>query len=624
MTQTVSGALPSLGARGAAVTSSPFRTDGYLPIEQYAAIGDGRAVALVGSDGAIDWLCLPQLDSPSIFGALLDPERGGRFELRPSIPFSVSRRYLPRTNVLETSFRTDQGEIRLLDALTIDKSQTAPWRELVRRVEGVSGAVPIGWRFEPRFGYGERSARFERRGSMLLARDGELQLGFRAWDSGEPEVGDGAVVGECVLAAGERAMLAMLAAEDEPLVVPERRAVQRRLRETAGVWRSWVSRHSYKGAWVDAVERSLLLIKLLADGRRGAIAAAATSSLPEVIGGDRNYDYRFGWVRDLCFTLNALIAVGMEELTQAAVNWVLTATRRTHPRIDPVYTLGGEVVRSKSRLSLRGYRDAAPVHLGNDAGSQLQLGGFGDLIETMAGFAADGHILPLKTGERLADMADLLARLWRTEDAGLWELGDRAHYGTSKLGCWTAFERLLELVERGEVPARHLESWRRERDAVRRFIEQHLFSAERNTYLFKVGSESLDCGMLLAARRDFGDPARIVGTIEAVRSELRAEGPLLYRYSGMQDEENAFLACSFWMVEALAHTGQLDRAAEQMDAAVSLANDVGLYSEQMEPGARAMRGNFPQTLTHLALIRAADAVEHAAHPSAKTRRHARR
>lgn len=604
---TAESAAPTPGF--SATTSPTPRTDGYLALEDYAVIGDGRSLALVGCDGSIDWLCLPDLDSPSVFGALLDPRRGGRFEICPSVPFTSSRRYLDRTNILETTFHTEHGEVRLLDAMTIDKSQPAPWRELVRSVEAVSGTVPIRWVCEPRFGYGQRPARFQRHDITLLARDQRLQVGLSTWDAGEPRVCDGAVVGQLQLRSGQRATLALLATEDAPLPVPRRDALQRRLNDTEEVWRSWVSRHSYDGPWRGALERSLLAIRLLTDRRTGAIAAAGTTSLPEVIGGERNYDYRFGWVRDLCFTLDALIAVGMEQLTESAVTWLLAATRHTHPRVDPVYGLAGRVVRSQSQLPLPGYRHTGPVHVGNNAGSQLQLGGFGDLIETIATYVDTGHILPLSTGERLADVGDLLSRIWRNQDSGLWELGQEAHYGTSKLGCWIAFERLLHLVQHGQVPPRHLSLWKRERDEVRLFIERNLFGREKNSYLFKAGSEELDCGLLLAARRGFGGRSQITGTIDAIWSELQAAGPLFYRYSGMQDEENAFLACSFWMVEAMAIAGRTDEAAAVMDAVVALANDVGLYSEEMEPGTHAMRGNFPQALTHLALISAAHTLE---------------
>jgi GH15 family glucan-1,4-alpha-glucosidase len=402
-------------------------------------------------------------------------------------------------------------------------------------------------------------------------------------------------------------MLALIAGDEAAVPSPERIDVERRLEATVELWRGWVQRTSYDGPWKEAVERSLLTIRLLADGRSGAIAAAGTTSLPEAIGAERNYDYRFGWVRDLSFTADALLRVGMRELAHASVMWLLGAVAHTHPRVDPVYALTGDVVRSQHAIELAGYRGTSPVHVGNQAGSQLQLGGFGDLNETIWRYVDQGHVLSPSVGERLADSADLLCAIWRNEDAGLWELGDNAHYATSKIGCWTALERLLDLVRSEQVPARHVDRWRTERDRMRDFIVTRLWSESRRSYVMKAGSDMLDCGVLLAARRGFDDPRgpRMTATIDAINSELRAEGPLFYRYSGMREEENAFLACSFWMVEALALAGRSDEAAEIMDAMVSLSNDVGLYTEEMEPGSHAMRGNFPQALTHLALINAA-------------------
>jgi GH15 family glucan-1,4-alpha-glucosidase len=251
------------------------------------------------------------------------------------------------------------------------------------------------------------------------------------------------------------------------------------------------------------------------------------------------------------------------------------------------------------------------VRIGNDAGRQLQLGGFGDLIETVCHYVRHGHLLAPSLGERVADQADLLAALWRQADAGIWELNDYGQYATSKLSCWVAFERVLELVDRGQVPPRHASRWCAERDAVAAFIERELWSERERSYRMRSDSEMLDCGMLLAARRGYADPAgeRMAGTVDALRRELHAGGPLLYRYSGMQEQENAFLACSFWLVEVLALGGRRDDAAAMMDEMVKLANDVGLFSEEMEPGSHAMRGNFPQALTHLALIHAARAFE---------------
>ena len=586
------------------------RIGGYFPIEEYAAIGDGRAFALVGSDGSMDWLCLPSIDSPSVLAALLDVPRGGRFELRPAVPFTSERRYVERSNVLETTFVTDAGSLRITDAFTIDPGQEFPWRELTRRVEGLTGSVPVQWRLEPRFDYGRHAADFSLEDGSAVARHGALQLAIQSFDSGAPEIAEGTVTGAFELAQGQRTMLAVHVSEGQLLPLSRRPEIERRLDQTAAVWRNRVAHHDYDGPWREAVERSLLAIGLLTDRRTGAIAAAGTTSLPEALGSERNYDYRFGWVRDLSFTLEALLSVGMEELAHKSLTWLLQATAHTHPRINPVYALNGEVVRDQRKLPLAGYRGTAPVHVGNKAGSQLQLGGFGDLLETVCQYVRHGHLLAPSLGERIADSADLLSVLWRQADAGLWELGDYAQYATSKLSCWVAFDRVLELVQRGQVPPRHRARWCAARDDIRAFIEREFWSARERSYLMRSGSEDLDCGFLLAARRGYLDPAdeRVSGTLEAVQRELAAGGPLLYRYSGMREQENAFLACSFWLVEALALSGRREEGAEVMDAMVSLANAVGLYSEQMEPTSHAMRGNFPQALTHLALIHAARAV----------------
>ncbi|HET8977013.1 MAG TPA: glycoside hydrolase family 15 protein [Solirubrobacteraceae bacterium] len=584
--------------------------DGYLPIGDYGAIGDGRTLALVGRDGSIDWMCLPDLDSPSVFGAIINPLSGGRFVVQPSVPFEAERRYLERTNVLETTFTTAEGTVRVTDTLTLDPSQVAPWRELVRRVEGVSGSVPVTWRFEPSYEFGQKELTFMRFHGALVARIGELQLGLQAWDAGAAE---DMRSGEFTCAEDDTALLVMTATDKAPLSLPRREAIERRLDATPEVWRGWVARHSYDGQWRAAVERSLLAIRLLADGRTGAIAAAGTNSLPEVVGGSGNYDYRFGWVRDASFTLDALLAVGMEELAHNSMTWLLKAVRSTHPRVDPLYGLNGDVIRSQSTLPVPGYRWTTPVHLGNKAGSQLQLGGFGDLLETLYLYVCHGHVLTPAIGERLADNVDLLCRIWRTEDAGLWELPQNAHYATSKIGCWSAIERLLDLVDRGQVPARHVDRWRAEREAIAAFIEQELWSEDKRSYLMKAGSDALDCGVLLAGRRGYADPKgeRFNATIDAIRRELGGPGPLVYRYSGTQDKENCFLACSFWVVEALALAGRVDEARPMMEELIDLGSDLGLYSEEMTPKSHEMRGNIPQALTHLSLINAAVAVERA-------------
>jgi GH15 family glucan-1,4-alpha-glucosidase len=577
-----------------------LREDGYLPIEDYAAIGDGRTLALVGADGSIDWMCLPELDAASGFATLLDPARGGSFSLCPAVPFRVQRQYLEGTNILETTFITDQGTVKVTDAVTLDSSLNAPWRELVRQVEALDGEVPMRWSCAPTFDYGSRPAHWEQRGEVLLARDGSLQLGLMSWDAGTVTVEGGTARGQFSARADAPALIALLAVRDRSLPVPARHAVERRLKETSTVWRSWSSRMRYDGPHAGAVERSLLALRLLADGRSGAIAAAGTTSLPEVIGGKRNYDYRYAWVRDLSFTVDALLRVGIEELAQQSIGWMLDAVANTAPRVDPVYSLTGEVVRSQTELDLAGYRHTRPVNLGNSAGAQLQLGGAGDLIETIWQVARKGAILSPHTAELVADIADQLCQIWRHDDAGLWELSQQAQYMTSKLSCWVAFDRVLDLAQEGQIPARHPERWTVARDEVAEYIETALWSEQRGSYRFKAGSDELDCGVLLGARRGY-----FARGSERLSNTLDAGGGLLYRYSGMRDEENAFLACSFWMVEALVHAERQPEARTLLDRLMGRLNDVGLLSEEMDPHTGAMRGNFPQALSHLALINSA-------------------
>jgi GH15 family glucan-1,4-alpha-glucosidase len=584
----------------------PGRRDGFLDIGDYAAIGDGRTLALVGRDGSIDWMCLPDLDSPATFAALLSPREGGSFSLAPDAPYRVKRRYVERSNVLETVFETDAGAVRVIDALTTDPTVPMPWRELVRQVEGVSGTVAMRWRWDPRPQFGRAEVEWGTHQEAAVGRCGELSLALRAWEAGADDTGR---AGRFEISAGARSLLVMTAAAGKPLPLPGRDEVERRLGDTVGLWQRWVGRQTYEGTYRAAVERSLLALGLLADRRSGAMVAAGTTSLPEVLGGKRNYDYRLGWVRDAAFSLDALMSTGMQELTHQVVSWLLGAVGATRPRVNPVYALDGSAVRSQHSLPVPGYRLTRPVHIGNQAGSQLQLGGWGDLLETICIYVGRGHVLDRESGERLGDALDLLARIWRQEDSGLWEISPAA-YGTSKVSVWTAFDRGIDLAAAGQLPTRHVDHWRRERDAVREYIEAHLWSPERGSYLQKAGSDALDCGMLLLSRRRYADPAgeQMRHTIDAIRGELTAEGPLLYRYSGMGDEENAFIACSFWMVEALALAGRRDEAVAMMDELVDIGNDVGLLSEEIVPGERALRGNLPQALSHLSLINAAVAL----------------
>lgn len=361
---------------------SPRREDGYAPIGDYAAIGDGRTVALVARDGAIDWWCLPDLDSASVFGALLDQERGGSFRLAPTLPFNAKRRYLPGTNVLETTFHTERGSVRITDALTLPLAGLSPTRELTRRIDGLAGSVPMSWSADPRFDYATAKTHFERRGPVAVASSGAQALAFYSWSAGEPRIEENSIGSSFEVDEGERALLVAGVADGEPLVFPSRAEAEERLRMTTAYWREWSANRQYEGRWRDAVIRSALALKLLIYAPSGAMAAAATTSLPEALGEGRNWDYRFSWIRDASASLDALLSVGCPHEGDAFFWWALHASQLTHPRLEVLYRLNGRTNDHESELALAGYRDSRPVRMGNGAASQTQLDVYGHLLQT--------------------------------------------------------------------------------------------------------------------------------------------------------------------------------------------------------------------------------------------------
>ena len=587
------------------------RQDGYAPIRSYGALGDGRTVALVAADGSIDFLSLPALHAPTTFAALLDPERGGRFALEPEHGYEVDRRYVPRTNVLETTFRTANGTVRVTDALNLHGGGLLPWVELARRVEGLAGQVPLRYSIEPRFDWGRTEPRIMRRREVPVAEGDGLQLGVHVWEGGTPQIDDAAIHGRFVARAGSRALLALCCTHQAPIPVPERKDVERRLTETVDVWRRWLRSWAYDGPWDEQVARSALALKLLVYAPKGAIAAAPTTSLPERIGGDKNYDYRYSWVRDSAFTLDAMMRLGLPEQVHESFSCLLDAVRTTAPDLRPFYSLEGEPARRCDELPLRGYRDSRPVRYGNAAADQLQLGPWGDLIETSELYVRHGNVLDHSSAELLADCVDRLCLIWSDPDSGMWELDEHRHYTASKLAVWMAFDRSLRLAEEGQLPARHAERWRTERERVRAYVDEQCWSDALGAYAeYGAAGGTLDASVLRATRMGWArvSPERVDRTIAAIRDHLGAGGPLLYRRTESVGQEGAFLACSFWLVEALARRGRVDEAAETMAQALALANDLGLFPEEIDPASHEFLGNFPQGLSHLALINAAGAV----------------
>ena len=590
---------------------------GYAPIREYAAIGDGRTVALVALDGSIDWLPLPDLDSPSVFAAILDAGKGGRFALEPEVPYTATRRFLPETNLLETTFVTSDGQVRVVDGLLFAGRGLAPLRELVRFVEGVSGSVPIRWSVEPRFGYASKPTRIRARDGFAGASAGADAVAIRCFDAGDPTIDRDLVHGRFETRAGSTSMIVLSVARGEPLVFPGREETLARLDETRDGWERWVGSMTYDGPFRDAVLRSGLALKLLVFAPSAAIAGAATTSLPEEIGGERNWDYRYSWVRDSAFTLDAFLTLGYPDEARAYFWWLMSASQITKPRLQVLYQLNGDPRANERILDLEGYEGSRPVRAGNAAAEQIQLDIYGALFECVWLYVNGGNSLDRDVGARLARMADLVAEIWRSADSGIWEVRSAPrHFTQSKMMCWVALDRAISLGASSHIPADHARRWIEERDAIRAFVEERCWSDGLNSYVRSADSQDLDASLLLASLLGYAEPTapRMTATIEALDRELR-DGAFVDRYSGedgVAGEEGAFLACSFWFVDALARADRLGEAKELMEELVELANDVGLYAEEADPADAAFLGNIPQALPHLALIGAADSIREAA------------
>lgn len=574
-------------------------------LETYAPIGDGRTVALIGLDGSVDWLPLPDLTSIPVFARLLDDETGGCLELAPADAYRTERRYVPDTNVLETTFTTDRGSVRITDAMVSGVAGRMPWAELARRIDGIEGEVPMRWRVHPGTSLRTASPWIERTEHGDVIRSGKTAVVVVGFEHGpaEPDP-DGTtgpeLIGAFTTATGSRHLIALAATHDEPLHLPDPRKVDIGIDRTIDSWRHWSDVFSYEGPWAERVQRSALALKLLIFSPTGAIAAAATTSLPENPEGGKNWDYRHAWVRDLAYTAHALVRFGLREETHAALSWMLRTIREHGPELHVMYTLGGELVPDAQEYHVPGWRGISPVVTGNPAREQLQLGVYGDLMAICRTYVDAGNVLDIGTARMLVGIADRTCDLWRNPDSGMWELPEERHYTSSKMGCWKALDDAVALAEIGALPG-SAGRWRAERDRIRLWIEENCWSEERGAYVFFAGGDQLDASVLLHAPTGFDRGERMSSTIDALTAELGA-GALMYRYSGVAAEEKTFVACAFWRAEALACVGRHDEAVALMDELVGMANDVGIYAEMIDPDDGSAWGNTPQALSHLAFL----------------------
>jgi GH15 family glucan-1,4-alpha-glucosidase len=585
-------------------------------IQDYAVIGDGRSAALVARDGGIDWLCWPRFDRPPVFGRLLDA-RGGSWTIAPAESARAERRYLPDTNVLETRFETSTGVVRLTDFMPAaseeDKGRILwPEHELIRHVECEQGEVEVRIEFDPCPDFGRAAVRLRDAGPLGLRLEmGAALLALRGDVPLSPAV-DGGAMGQARIKAGNAISFSLAYAGDGPAVLaPLGDLVQRKLHLTVAWWRQWSARASYVGPFRDHVVRSALALKLLTFAPSGAIVAAPTTSLPERVGGDRNWDYRFCWLRDASFTARALFGLGYQDEAEAFVSWLLHATRLSRPELRVLYDVFGENPGDeRERPDLDGYAGSRPVRIGNAARDQVQLDVYGEVIEAVAHFVRHGGRLDRETQQMLRHFGRYVCRHWAEPDQGIWEPREEPrHHTHSRLMCWVALDRLIELHERGHCHGLPQAELARQRELIRRDIEERAWNPRLDSYTQELGGDSIDATALLLAVHGF-EPAsssRMRQTYERVRERLSPGPGLVFRNEHhLGDTEGAFGMCGFWAVEFLARGGgTVELARDAFAQCAAYANDLGLFAEEIDPASGDALGNFPQGFTHVGLINAA-------------------
>jgi GH15 family glucan-1,4-alpha-glucosidase len=600
----------------------------YQPIENYGIIGNMRTVALVGMNGSIDWYCYPHFDSPSVFGAILDDNKGGRFQICP-IGEGVRHKqlYLPSTNILVTRFLMADGIAELEDFMPVGLPPDSPWyRHLYRRIRCVRGAVRIALNCRPAFDYGRQRHETVLNPNGVVFSSTNLSIGLSGVIALQRD-GDSGVAAEFELNEGQSRVFILRAHEPTDCLpcAPTDPEAEELFQISVKYWRKWLSACTYRGRWREQVQRSALALKLLTFEPTGAIVAAPTTSLPEVIGGTRNWDYRYTWARDAAFTVYGFLRLGFTEEAAGFINWIYNyASRHFHPTIPvrPLLTIDGECeIPEQSLDHWEGYRKSGPVRIGNAASSQFQADVYGELMDSL--YLYNKYVSPISYDMwvRIRRRLDWICENWQRPDTGIWEMRNREdHFVYSKVMNWVALDRGARLADKRALPSSR-EKWIQERDRIYEEVMNRGWNAKRGAFTQAYGSDDLDSSLLIMPLVFFMAPndPRMLRTIDAILERPRCGGlvsdSLVYRYppqpriDGLPGEEGTFNMCSFWLVEALTRAGQtipekLDQARLLFERMLGYANHLGLYAEQTGPEGEAL-GNFPQAFTHLALISAA-------------------
>ena len=582
----------------------------YKPIGDYGIIGNMLSAALIGVDGSIDWCCLPRFDSPSVFAALLDDEKGGKFHIRPQMPFRSQQAYLPDSNVLQTTFQTETGSVRLTDFIPCyqdSQHRLIQFNEIHRLVECAEGHVATEVIFEPRLDYARGDTQLSASKYGVSAKGGAVTLTI---SSVTPFAMDaGSAISRFTLRRGEKVEFVLRYGSDQPLS-PGRCRSSGKLERTLAYWQRQAGGCLYSGLWREAIVRSYLALHLLVYSPTGAILAAPTTSLPERIGGERNWDYRFTWLRDASLTLNAFFHLGHTEEAVGFMNWLLKVCSKCGVEAQILYDIDFQHPLDEQVLDhLKGYRDSRPVRIGNDAHKQRQLDVFGEILEAAHNYLNVGGYITRRTWETLESFVNAACENWQQPDSGIWEVrGGPYHFVHSKLMCWVAVDRGIRIAEKSGY-TKNLGYWQETAQDIRDDILARGWNSGRQAFTQHYDTTALDASNLLMPLFGFlpASDDRVRFTIERTVEDLGWDG-LLRRYrtdetdDGLAGSEGAFLMCSFWLARNLLRLGRLDEAKALYERLLSHSNHLGLFSEMVDATSGEALGNFPQAFTHLAVI----------------------
>ena len=601
---------------------------GFQPIENYGVIGNMQSVALVSIQGSIDFLCFPNFDSPSVFAALLDPERGGSFRLTPaSDGMRIKQLYLPDTNILLTRFLSESGVAELTDFMPmVESKDKQPYgHHILRMLRVIKGQVKFEMRCAPRFNYARSVHQaHEDQGGICFMPEATECPSMALHASFPMQLDGNDAVASFTLNAGETAMVAFGEVDEEEKTGSaslDEANVNQHFEETAHYWRRWISHSNYVGRWREMVNRSALILKLMCSAKHGSLIAAPTFGLPEQVGGERNWDYRYTWLRDSSFSLYAFMRLGFVEEARSFTHWMRDRLHEDaqHGPLQVMYHPDGRQDLEEEVLdSLRGYKDSKPVRIGNGAYQQLQLDIYGELMDAIYLANKYGDGISYNGWQNMQRVLDWLAKNWERPDEGIWEVrGGAREFLHSRLMCWVAFDRMIRLSEKRSLAA-PTEKWREVRDTIYEDIHTNFWDEELQSFVQYKGAKAVDASVLLMPLMRFISPTdgRWLATMDAVEKYL-TEDSLVYRYNnvnapvdGLRGGEGSFTACSFWFIECLARSHQVDKARLLFDKMLGYANHVGLYSEQLGSSGEHL-GNFPQAFTHLALISTATYLDRA-------------